>query len=530
MSVKNLQYQAVSEKENGEDLKPSYEAPSGLGSRHLQVLVLFLTVTTGYALRAHMSVSVVAMTDVSSEDCDIMTNQTVCTGNCFITNETMTNDTIILENTDSNSMNDSKILFCRCCINTNSWTVYQTYNWSKSIQDMISYSFYLGYTVMMVPMGIMAQRFGGKIPLLLCIAVNSAVSIVLPWFPKFSGWIGICFLRLVQGCFQAALYPSTHTMLAKWAPLNERSRLTTFVYTGSECAVILGYPIAGYFAGSPSFGWPFSFWFFGIAGFISCGLLAWLVTATPQDHPTITTEELLYITGNGNANKSSPRKTPWKHILTSKPVWAMVITQLGSTTGYILVLTQTPTYLNNVLGVDVRSSGIYSSLPYIALYVMTLAFGYIADFLVVKNIMSIGNVRKVTNTIGTVVSGMFLVAFSYVDNTLMAIVLLIVCQALYSGVNVGHHINQIDLTPNFAGPVMALGNMFAIFTSLFIPVIIASVIKDDLKNQYRWQILFIIVVSFQVFTNMVYVLYGKGTVQKWNFYGEVDRDTIVERK
>ncbi|KAM3956523.1 putative inorganic phosphate cotransporter [Aphomia sociella] len=520
MSVKDLKYHVVSGEGNVEESKASYKPPRGLGIRHVQVVVLFITLTVGYALRGHMSVSIVAMTNIHSNGCDVITDQTVCKGQCIITNDSLSNDTIIMDNTKTNTIDDNAQLFCNCCVTSNTWSVNQTYNWSKSTQDLISFSFYLGYTAMMIPTGVLAQRFGGKMPLLVSLAINSAISVVLPWVPLFSGWIGVCVFRLLQGCSQAALFPSMHTMLAKWAPLNERARLITFVYTGAECSIILGFPIAGFFADSPNFGWPFTFWIFGIVGFLCCGLLAWLVAATPQEHSSITIEELLYITGNGNANKTNPRKTPWKHILTSIPVWAMVSTQLGSTVGYILVLTQTPTYLSKVLQVDIESNGIYSSLPFAALYVMTLVFGYIADFLVVRKIMSVAIVRKLGNTIGTAVSGLFLVAFSYVDNTLVAIALLIICQGLHSGVNVGYHINQIDLTPNFAGPVMALGNMLSISISLLIPVIIANVIQDDLTNQSRWQTLFIIVVSFQVITNMIFVFFGKGTIQKWNYYGE----------
>lgn len=38
--------------------------------------------------------------------------------------------------------------------------------------------------------------------------------------------------RLALGMTQAAMYPSIHTLLAKWAPLRERGRLSTYIYTG----------------------------------------------------------------------------------------------------------------------------------------------------------------------------------------------------------------------------------------------------------------------------------------------------------
>jgi len=37
---------------------------------------------------------------------------------------------------------------------------------------------------------------------------------------------------------QAVTYPSMASMLSKWAPPLERSKMSTFIYAGSKCDVV----------------------------------------------------------------------------------------------------------------------------------------------------------------------------------------------------------------------------------------------------------------------------------------------------
>ncbi|KOB57843.1 BmPI-T1, partial [Operophtera brumata] len=218
----------------------------------------------------------------------------------------------------------------------------------------------------------------------------------------------------------------------------------------SQFGTIVIFQISGLFAGSASFGWPATFWFCGILSLASFGLLAWLGAASPHEHPRVF---VLF----------QKRSTPWRHIFTSKAVWALVATHAGSAAGYILVLTQMPTYMNHVLGVEIKKNGFLSSLPYVAMYFTALVFGWLADYTANKKLLSIVNIRRIANTTGMVLSGCCLIGFSYVTSTTPAI-------------------NQIDLAPNFAGNIMALGNMVANLTSLLVPVVVSNVVRDDMVS------------------------------------------------
>lgn len=52
------------------------------------------------------------------------------------------------------------------------------------------------------------------------------------------GWVALCILRSMQGFSQGFVIPSTHTLLGRWVPTNERNRLGNFVFSGNNISLI----------------------------------------------------------------------------------------------------------------------------------------------------------------------------------------------------------------------------------------------------------------------------------------------------
>ncbi|KAI8436405.1 hypothetical protein MSG28_010004 [Choristoneura fumiferana] len=185
---------------------------------------------------------------------------------------------------------------------------------------------------------------------------------------------------------------------------------------GSQFGTIISFQLSGIFCGSSSFGWPFSFWLWGGLALVCFCMLAYFGSDCPQQHKTISNEELAFIMGDSAADA-------------------------------------------------VPKNGILSSLPYISMYCMALVFGWLADFLRNHKFMSLINIRRFSNSIGMVLSSVFLLWMCYVSTTWLAI-------------------NQIDLAPNFAGPMMGLGNMVANLSGLAIPFLVSDIVGDDVT--YDW--------------------------------------------
>lgn len=76
-----------------------------------------------------------------------------------------------------------------------------------------------------------------------------------------------------------------------------------------------------------------------------------IVRERPSKDKYITDDELNYIQNSLKQKSTDTNKNinyPWKSILASKPVWAIVISNFCENWGYLTLLTHLPTYLKSI--------------------------------------------------------------------------------------------------------------------------------------------------------------------------------------
>lgn len=151
-----------------------------------------------------------------------------------------------------------------------------------------------------------------------------------------------------------------HVLIARWIPPDERGKFVT-AYFGSSIGAAISYPLFAYV--THYFSWPWVYHICGFAGTI--WWLGWLflVYDTPIQHPRISPTELRYIENalgsSVKQNVQDDSHTPWKAILTSKPVWMNVIGTWAGMWGLFTLMTQTPTYFNVIHNWDIRTVSKY---------------------------------------------------------------------------------------------------------------------------------------------------------------------------
>lgn len=104
-------------------------------------------------------------------------------------------------------------------------------------------------------------------------------------------------------------------------------------------------------------GWPSLFYILGIIGVVWCLFSCILASSKPETHRFISSKEKNYIITNISGLLEAQEKlvTPWKSILTSRVVYAIVLTQFCSNFCTYVFLTQLPTYMKEVLKFDIKS-------------------------------------------------------------------------------------------------------------------------------------------------------------------------------
>ncbi|XP_039482453.1 putative inorganic phosphate cotransporter isoform X1 [Drosophila santomea] len=390
------------------------------------------------------------------------------------------------------------------------------YSWGTSEKSLILSSFFWGYVVSQVPAGLLAKRFGAKLVLGIATAVGGILCFFHPIAAK-SGWQSICVLRVLTGLVQGTVYPCVHTLLAKWVPRTERGLLTTGVYSGAQfgTAVIL---VTSGFIFESVMGWPGLFYLSGGVSLAWALLFFWQAANDPATAIRISKGEVEYIeslTGSTSAGQSMP--VPWMSIFRSPAFYGLLAAHCGFTWGFYTLLTEMPTYMSKVLQLDVKSNAFLSSLPYFVMGLLCFVVSPISDLLINRGTISITTARKLFNSIGQWGPMACLIGLGYMtaEEKTWAILLLTLAVGINAGCVCGYLINHIDLSPNFAGPMMGVTNGIAGVTSIIAPLVVGAIVSDE-EDPSQWRMVFFITGGIYLVCNTIFVIFGKATIQTWN--------------
>ncbi|CAK9820271.1 Putative inorganic phosphate cotransporter [Anthophora plagiata] len=389
--------------------------------------------------------------------------------------------------------------------------------WDHTIKDIIQSSFFWGYVCTQVIGSIVAQRWGAHKMFTLAQFVCGLVTLAIPVLAQYCGWEAVCVSRVIAGLFQGTILPCLHTLLSKWAPTEERGRISSFVYTGGWIGNVICLSSTGLLSGS-IFGWPSCFYLWGGITIASSILFFYAGKESPNEHPTIPQDEKEYIeTSLGIMETEEKLRTPWIAILTSVPMWALLATQSGHNWGFWMLLTKIPSYIGSVLKTNIMRNGALSALPYFTAWLLSFPVSYVSDLLIKRNIWTIEASRKICNTIGQWIPAMALIGLGYVNEgqVFTAMLLLTIAVSSNVGVYCGHNVNHMDLSPNFAGPLMGITNTVANIFSILAPLV-ASVIVHDSTSVTEWRSIFFLSAIICFVGNLIFILFGTSKIQPWN--------------
>lgn len=164
-------------------------------------------------------------------------------------------------------------------------------------------------------------------------------------------------------------------------------------------------------------------------------------------------------------------KPPWRAIFTSHRVYAIAIAHFSYNWGYYTLLTQLPMYMRDILKYDLTKSGILSAVPYIVQTILIFITGYFADWLLVKKILTVTQVRKYFNNTALLGQMTFLLIAAFLTNTTAIIVCISLSVGLGALAMSGYLPNTIDIAPQFGSIILGISNTFATIPGLVSPVL-----------------------------------------------------------
>lgn len=383
-------------------------------------------------------------------------------------------------------------------------------------QGLILSSFYIGYLITQIPAAVLGEKFGAKYTLGLGVLFNAIFTLLTPLGIDYGEYKALIFLRIMVGLGQGAAYPALNSMLSSWVPIEERSKAGSFVYAGAPLGTVFSHVLTGLILEYSTIHWRGVFYFFG--GINVLWFVLWVIFcySDPQEHPFISETELKYLNErlSQHKHKKAP-SVPWRHVLTSISVWALVAANIGHGWAWLTLISDLPKYMSSVLCFSISSNGYLSALPYLMMWLSSILFSWIADWLIINKRMSTKNVRKYGNSIASIGPAFFIVIASYSGcDKAITVTMLTIGMTLMGAALPSMKVNGLDLSPNYAGSLMALTNGIAAITGIVTPCIVGYLTPKQTLDE--WRLVFWIICLVLLSTNFLFLIYAEGDVQYWN--------------
>lgn len=394
---------------------------------------------------------------------------------------------------------------------------------NQSSKGTILSTFYYGYACSQVPGGWAAQKIGGRRVLLLSFVLWSLTCALVPLDPNRV--LILVLARLLVGVAQGFIFPSIHTVLAQWVPPHERSRsvslTTSGMYLGAAAGMLLLPSLVKYRG-------PQSVFVTEAALGVMWSVLWFNYASDPprSEHPKAAAagfgEHILPVKGNpklkveSGGNSAKAAKIPWKRILLSLPVWAIVVNNFTFHYALYVLMNWLPTYFEQGLQLSLQEMGSSKMMPYFNMFIFSNIGGVVADHLITRKIMSVSWTRKFLNTLGFVVASLALMVLPIFRTAGGAVFCSSVALGFLALGRAGFAVNHMDIAPRYAGIVMGVSNTAGtlagiVGVELTGQLLEAAKVADyDISSPESWRSVFVIPGLLCIFSSAIFIVFSTG--------------------
>jgi ACS family glucarate transporter-like MFS transporter len=324
---------------------------------------------------------------------------------------------------------------------------------------MVFSAFVLGYAFTQPLAGRLADRFGAYKMTAVGILWWSALTAMTAMIPSaFAGaFVLLLAVRFILGVGEAVIFPASNRLVANWMPAQERGLANGLIFAGVGLGAGVAPPLITTIM--LTHGWRWAFWISAAIGLVAFVVWTLLARDRPEKHPRVNAEELAHITAGRPADHAVGAAEPlaWRTILASRHVGLLTLSYFCF--GYVayIFFSWFFIYLSKVRGLDLKSSGLYGTLPFIAMAIASPLGGWVSDKLAIRYGQRLG--RCVLAALGMALSAVFVaLATQVADARLAAVVLAGGSGALYLAQS-AYWTLSADLGKSSAASVAGVMNM-----------------------------------------------------------------------
>ncbi|WP_437365868.1 MFS transporter [Inquilinus limosus] len=218
--------------------------------------------------------------------------------------------------------------------------------------------FFLGYAIMQIPGGWLADRFGSKYVVIATIAAWSVFTILTSQAWSLASLLVIRFIfGLAEGGFPSASVKGVAELVEKDSRPKFSALLTSSNYLGSMLAPLIMAPLI------IAFGWRHAFEIVGVAGIV---FAVGYFFAVPYRRPAPRVAE----------SGGRPR-TPVRDLMKNPLIWQLLVVWFGLSCVNKGLDSWMPTYLLQQRGLDLKSVGLLTPVPFLMATIATAIGGWV---------------------------------------------------------------------------------------------------------------------------------------------------------
>jgi MFS transporter, ACS family, solute carrier family 17 (sodium-dependent inorganic phosphate cotransporter), other len=328
--------------------------------------------------------------------------------------------------------------------------------WTQTVKGIVLSSFFIGYMLFMVASGWLATRFGGKHVLAISVAWWSVFTILTPWAASVS-IAALVAARIGLGIGEAAVMPATYELFRRWVPENERSRAVTRFLSGIPVGQIVGFLVTGWL--TARFGWPASFYLFGLIGLIWTAFWLSHISNDPAADRRITAQELRLLQADTQI-KQLESAVPIRRLLVKSPVWAIFVAHFCNNWGLYLLIAWLPSYFREAMGLSFANAGAYAAAPWLAAFAVGNVVAVLADKAIARGVPVV-LIRKLIVGIGLLGFAGFLLLVREAHSPTSALVLVCAATGALGMCWSGFAPNMLDIAPRHGAVLIGVSNTLA---------------------------------------------------------------------
>jgi len=341
-------------------------------------------------------------------------------------------------------------------------TMMKDLHFDPAVMGIILSAFFWPYALLNIPAGALSDKFGGK-------RVLGWAAIVWSFASAATGIAGSYFhvilARIGVGVGEAANFPVNAKIVNNTFQSQERGTAIGWYTAGlrlgyAACPLIMAYLLTHW-------GWRTAFIITGL------GSLSWVALwyFTYKERPAENQQA-----PESAITKAPPVKIPWKELLQHRNVIGLVMCKFFQDYLFYLFVTWLPAYLIMARGFTIMKMGTYDSLMWLAGFAAQPLIGWFSDRMIINGV-SVTLARKSLIVIMQLFAAS-VIAVGFIDDTMTAIWLLILCVACESASTSILWTTCTEVAPSYAaGTLAGIMNTAGAFAGMLAPIVTGMVLK-----------------------------------------------------